>query len=277
MRLRIEHHTSYRYDHPVRNSKNEVRMTPVTTAYQTVEESTIVVSPSASHHTALRDYFGTMIQWFEVLEPHESLDVVASATVLTQKPPSPSPSNRTGNEDDPWAVEYLYPSPMVAWTSTVDAAAEALHRDDPMETILSVCSWLHSTLVYLPGSTIVGTPVAEVLAKGSGVCQDYAHAACAVLRSLQLPTRYVSGYFAPREIHPGEAVAAQSHAWIEAFVPGWGWWGIDPTNNDLAGERHIKVGHGRDYSDVVPFHGVHTGKTSQTLAVDVTIQNAANQ
>ncbi|GAC1659439.1 MAG: transglutaminase family protein [Acidobacteriaceae bacterium] len=252
-------------------------MTPATTDRQIVEEAALIVTPDASHRSSLRDYFGTIVEWFEVLQPHDALDVIAGATVQTRQLASPPPDapgiDQSDQIGDPWAVEYVYPSPMVSWNGSVDDSALRLRRGTVVETILEVSAWLHSSLTYEPGSTVVGTSVAEVLAKASGVCQDYAHAACALLRSLQIPARYVSGYFAPREIGPGEEVDAQSHAWVEAFVPGWGWWGIDPTNDNVAGERHIKVGHGRDYSDVVPFHGVHSGTAAQTLSVHVTIQN----
>ena len=47
-------------------------------------------------------------------------------------------------------------------------------------------------------------------------------------------------------------ISVQTHAWVEVAIPGWGWWAIDPTNHLAAGERHVKIGHGRDYDDVLP-------------------------
>ena len=46
---------------------------------------------------------------------------------------------------------------------------------------------------------------------------------------------------------------------MEFFVPRFGWWGLDPTNRLEVGEQHVKIGHGRDYEDVMPLKGVYHG------------------
>ena len=66
-------------------------------------------------------------------------------------------------------------------------------------------------------------------------------------------------------------VVVQTHAWVEAAIPGWGWWAIDPTNDTAAGERHVTIGRGRDYDDVMPLRGVYHGDAEATLAVEVTM------
>ena len=265
--LRIEHRTAYTYERRVRNSKNEVRMTPAATAWQTIPAAELTVDPEPSHRVAYLDYFGTAVEGFEVMDPHDHLVVVASAEVRLSK----DPSAEFPKADEDRAVEYLPPSPMISWDGDVAALAETLRRDTPFETVRATLDWMRSSLTYEPGTTEVGTPVVEVLAARRGVCQDYVHLCCAILRSLDIPARYVSGYFAPRELEPGDSAEAESHAWVEALVPERGWMPVDPTNDIEPAERHVKVGHGRDYTDVVPFQGVHAGAASQTLEVGVTI------
>jgi transglutaminase-like putative cysteine protease len=266
-KLRIEHRTSYRYERAVRNSKNEVRMTPAPTPWQRIPVATLTVDPAPAHRVMYLDYFGTAVESFEVIAPHDHLDVLASAEVHLSR----DPSEEFPAADVDRAVEYLPPSPMIAWGGDVVALAEQLRRESADTTIRSVIEWMRLSLTYEPGSTVVGTPVAEVLDARRGVCQDYAHLCCAMLRSLSIPARYVSGYFAPRALQPGESVEAQSHAWVEALLPEARWLPIDPTNDIEPAERHVKVGHGRDYTDVVPFQGVHAGEASQTMDVSVTI------
>ena len=123
---------------------------------------------------------------------------------------------------------------------------------------------MHTSLRYTPGVTYIGVDVNEVLAKGQGVCQDYAHLAIALCRSVGIPARYVSGYFfaASEETGAeveGDEVTVQTHAWFEAAIPGWGWMALDPTNALQVGQRHITIGHGRDYDDVPPVRGIYTG------------------
>jgi transglutaminase-like putative cysteine protease len=143
---------------------------------------------------------------------------------------------------------------------------------DAKSSVRAILDWMRAEMTYEPGQTVVGTSVAELLRTRRGVCQDFAHLSCALLRANEIPARYVSGYFVPRPLGPGEEVEAQSHAWVEALIPGWGWWAVDPTNHLTCSDRHVTVGHGRDYSDIVPFQGVHVGAAGHTLEVSVTIR-----
>jgi transglutaminase-like putative cysteine protease len=265
--LQIEHRTSYRYEHEVRNSKNEVRMTPTATPWQTIPSAELIVDPTPSHRVAYLDYFGTTVESFDVMAPHDHLDVIARAVVQLSR----APSDRFPPADVARAVEYLPPSPMIAWNRDVVSLASTLRRDSAAASIRATIDWMRSSMTYEPGTTEVGTPVVDVLAARGGVCQDYAHLCCAILRTLEIPSRYVSGYFAPRPLKTDESVEAESHAWVEALLPDAGWLPIDPTNDIEPAERHVKVGHGRDYTDVVPFQGVHAGEAAQTLDVGVTI------
>jgi transglutaminase-like putative cysteine protease len=108
------------------------------------------------------------------------------------------------------------------------------------------------------------------------VCQDFVHLGLMLLRELGIAARYVSGYlFAAPEDGGPDSVEVQTHAWLEALTPdgesGVRWVGLDPTNRGMAGETHVKIGHGRSYQDVAPIRGVYRGPaTSQhTAAVEM--------
>jgi transglutaminase-like putative cysteine protease len=128
---------------------------------------------------------------------------------------------------------------------------------------------------YRPGVTYVGSAVDDLLAAGAGVCQDFAHLALLLLRRHGVAARYVSGYlWAPRngDEHSAEV---ETHAWIEALLPGedgYAWVPADPTNRTLGGETHVKIGHGRHYADVPPIKGVYrgTGESELTASVRMT-------
>jgi transglutaminase-like putative cysteine protease len=105
--------------------------------------------------------------------------------------------------------------------------------------------------------------VDDILEQGKGVCQDFTHLMIAVLRSFGVPTRYVSGY-----IHRANR-DSQSHAWCEAWLPGLGWVGVDPTNDCLVAEHFIKVAVGRDFTDVPPNKGVYRGRAQEQIEVRV--------
>ena len=108
----------------------------------------------------------------------------------------------------------------------------------------------------------------------SGVCQDFSHIAIGMLRAAGLPARYVSGYLFPlKESAPGVSCEGQSHAWAEYWAGEW--YGIDATNNVAPGLRHVVVGHGREYNDVVPHKGIYLGSPDSTLTVSVKLTRLA--
>jgi transglutaminase-like putative cysteine protease len=135
-------------------------------------------------------------------------------------------------------------------------------------------------LAYEPGTTYVGVPITDVLDRGEGVCQDYAHLAVAMCRSAGIPARYVSGYLFTADDSTGDDVdgddvSVQTHAWFEAAIPQYGWLALDPTNRQTIGLRHVKIGHGRDYADVSPLHGAYSGPPDASLEVAVEMRRLA--
>jgi transglutaminase-like putative cysteine protease len=106
-----------------------------------------------------------------------------------------------------------------------------------------------------------------------GVCQDFAHLEIAMLRSLGLPVRYVSGYVfnRPQNGAPVLTGADASHAWVSLYVPEVGWVDLDPTNGVIPDDEHVTVAWGRDYSDASPLKGVILGGGAHQLSVAVEV------
>lgn len=125
----------------------------------------------------------------------------------------------------------------------------------------------------MPNATTISTPLAEVLHKRRGVCQDFAHLMIGCVRSVGLPARYVSGYLLTQPPPGKEKLvgADASHAWLAVFIPNLGWVDFDPTNNSIPSDQHITLAWGRDFSEVSPIRGVALGGGSQTLTVSVDV------
>jgi transglutaminase-like putative cysteine protease len=172
--------------------------------------------------------------------------------------------------------DVLNDSPFARRTALLDAMSREIglaRGSDPLVTIRELTEEIYTRFEYNPQSTRVDSPIDDALEARSGVCQDFAHIMIALVRGLGMPCRYVSGYlFQESEDHVRSAAGA-THAWVEVLTPELGWIGFDPTNNLIAGERHIRVAIGRDYADVPPTRGVYKGVSAvrSELAVGVSV------
>lgn len=281
MRLVIRYASHFTYPSSVWESHNVLRACPTTDERQTLLQYSVLTSPPARVQS-WTDHWGTRVDAFGVRAPHDRLEIRAEAVVETHAagPMTSAPSWR--RLSDPRFVEdhleYLEPSPHARWNEALRAEAErraAPAGADVVGAVLSLHRYVGSTLEYVPGATEIGVDVSDVLRSRKGVCQDFAHVLIALVRSLGIPARYVSGYvFSAVEGEPGarEAAPMKTHAWVEVAVPGAGWWGLDPTNRSEVGPRHVKIGHGRDYDDVLPLRGVYQGQGDPRFDVSVRIR-----
>jgi transglutaminase-like putative cysteine protease len=271
VRLDIRYRCCFEYGELVRESQNELRATPVTDDHQSLLTYRVTTWPS-SKVFSFEDYWGTRVDTFGIREPHVLLEVIAEATVETRSSPLLTASPRLERlRDEPFAsehLEYLERTRHVDWNGRVTSEAASqveLFGPDLVSVVLGIHRRVHSLLRYKPGSTYVGVDVDQVLDRGEGVCQDYAHLAIAICRAAGIPARYVSGYLFTANDSIGadagtDTVSVQTHAWFEAAIPGHGWLALDPTNQQEVGLRHVKIGHGRDYDDVPPLRGTYHGK-----------------
>jgi transglutaminase-like putative cysteine protease len=279
MRLEIRYRNEFVYDEPARESHNLLRACPATDARQTLESYSVDVTPRARVFWFV-DHWGTRVDEFGVREAHDALVVQADSVVVTSTP-APTSSDAPMTAYASLAgdfVPFLAPSPHTVWDDQIRQRAVAAidSMDDAQAAVAAIADSVHQALAYEPGSTFVGVLPTTILENKKGVCQDFAHLAVAMCRSVGIPARYVSGYL--YATNQNDAVApddpeldVQTHAWIEAWLPGHGWWELDPTNPQPIGELHVKIGHGRDYDDVMPLKGVYHGASKHDLDVNVRI------
>ena len=274
-RMRIEHRTTMHYSGTVHASYNEVRITPRNHARQLTISHRVSVDPSASLYSYV-DAWQTVVHAFDVQEAHRPLVVTGASIVESSDAAIPEPdvgwdalrSSRTLDE----YCEFLCESSRVSTDAEIaDTAADIRASLTPAEAVAATCDWINSSFEYQTGTTTVTTTASEVLHARRGVCQDFAHLGIALLRSMGIPARYVSGYLHPDpEAERGRSYAGESHAWLEAWVGGWR--PLDPTTGTPVGERHVLVGRGRDYADVAPLKGIYHGAAAESVEVEVELE-----
>ncbi|RXZ50095.1 transglutaminase family protein [Agromyces binzhouensis] len=279
-RLRIVHRTGFAYEEAATASYNEARMLPYSGGEQFVMHAALDIRPGATQHAYL-DYWGTRVSTFEVLTPHRELSVTATSVVEVRPVPGRGPEPTW----DELAAIRVSSVPFVEFSTQTVAteppdevaalAAEIAAEGMPVgETALEISRAIGDAVEYVTGVTAVNSTAREAWSERKGVCQDMAHLVVGALRSVGIPARYVSGYLHPdREAPVGVTVAGESHAWVEWFSGAWR--GYDPTNLAEAGELHVLVGRGRDYTDVAPLRGVYAGPSASELFVTVEVTREA--
>jgi transglutaminase-like putative cysteine protease len=277
-RMRVVHATGYAYKSPATASYNEARLTPRSDSRQNVILSRVETVPATRSYRYV-DYWGTAVTAFDLHAPHTELEVTASSVVETDKLEPPT-EKVTWDDLASEAVidrfdEMLIPTGYVATSKRIDSVGRRISKEcKPDEAVIAAAKWVHGELDYVPGTTGVHSSAADALREGKGVCQDFAHLTLMLLRSMRIPSRYVSGYLHPnQDAVVGETIDGQSHAWIQAWTGGW--WNYDPTNDHEINEQYVSVGVGRDYSDVTPLKGIYSGAGSTDLDVVVEITRLA--
>jgi transglutaminase-like putative cysteine protease len=289
MIYKIIHRTTYRYKYPVSLGNHVACLKPRSHLGHRLERSELHIQPTPATIAERVDYFGNILYFFTIHEPHTELVVEARSEVLMEGNGLPSQSAAL-----PWeeavrmlpedhspeglvANQFKFESPRIPLRP--DFAAYALQSFTPRrplrESLLDLTDRIHKDFRFDSGVTTVRTTTEEVFRKRRGVCQDFAHFQVACLRSLNLAARYVSGYLRtyPPPGKPRLVGADASHAWVSAYCPGTGWLDLDPTNNLIPSNGHVTVAWGRDYGDVSPLRGLILGGGvhALTVAVDMDI------
>jgi transglutaminase-like putative cysteine protease len=278
----IRHLTRFRYSRPVWQSIMEVRMHPRTEYSQRCFTFQLSVNPRARIFVFV-DHFGNQVHHFDLPAHHRELTIVADALVNLE-PPDPLPPAlpheawdelaRLVEDGDHWPM--LMPSHYARPCAQLDQLTKEVGIDepdgrDPLTLLHNVASGINNAFEYVKKSTAVNSPIEVCLGARQGVCQDFAHIMIAAVRGLRIPCRYVSGYLYHDELHHDRSAEGATHAWIEAFLPGLGWVGFDPTNGGVTGSRHIRTAVGRDYADVPPTMGTMKGRAETELQVRVRV------
>jgi transglutaminase-like putative cysteine protease len=275
--LRVRHLTRFIYQGPTHDSFNEARLQPVTDHSQECRDFALHIEPEA----VVRDYpdfFTNCVHYFDVAAVHDKLRVEAVSVVQTRPdargtPASVNPPSALRGTDvvENW-FEFLQDSTFVSleaeiWREARDVVPTGV--TDLWHDTRAIGDHIFRTFAYAPSLTTVSTHPVDVLRMRKGVCQDFAHIMLGMCRSLGIPARYVSGYFFNPDRASSETEA--SHAWVEVFLPGYGWKGIDPTHNRVPDTRYVKIATGRDYGDIRPLSGTFRGRGTREMIVEVQV------
>jgi transglutaminase-like putative cysteine protease len=275
----IQHITRYIYDSPARDSANQIILFPIKDEFQDVlkQEVTVSGNPIVDRHI---DYYGNEVGSFTYSEPHSVLIINSKILVSTKHRPYPVNDIFPAQQwEDLKPLQYIVPfidflrQEYFEGFEDLKKLVEELKgkNDIPYQVAMRFCEYVYKDFNYIKGVTTVETTLDEIWKLKAGVCQDFAHILTEMLRMVKIPARYVSGYICTDK--NGMRGEGATHAWAEAYIPDYGWLGLDPTNNIIANENHVRLAVGRNFMDCSPVKGVYKGSSGHSLEVAVTVDD----
>ncbi|UOQ69926.1 transglutaminase family protein [Hymenobacter volaticus] len=281
----LKHTTRYTYAAEVIDCANQVMLYPLADERLDVARHEVCVSNDSGSKQRIGldtylDCYGNTVGVFTVLQPHTVLVVESTADVTTH--PILFPMDEAAGDlqwqdlqrrqFDPAFIDFLNPEEAKLETDLVATVHQLVnYADKPLKNALVLSEYVYDNVEYRQGVTNVETPVKEIWQLKTGVCQDFAHLLLALLRLAGIPARYVSGYVCPQV--EGVRGYGATHAWVEAYIPFYGWLGLDPTNNCIVNDGHIRVALGRNFRDCTPVKGTYKGISTHRLEVSVQIES----
>ena len=273
IRVALHHKTQYNYDRPIEVGPQLIRLRPAYHGRTPINSYGLDVSPSKHFCNWQQDPFGNPIARYVFPELCDHLkitvDLIADMTVI-------NPFDFfIEEESDHWPftygpalklqlAPYLECEPM---TSAMSKWVEQLPKsaDRMVDFLVEANQMAKDRVEYLvrmePG---VQTPE-ETLTINSGSCRDSAWMMVQSYRHIGLAARFASGYLiqlaADEKPLDGPSGPTEDfcdlHAWVEVFLPGAGWVGLDPTSGLFAGEGHIPLACTPSYEGAAPITGGH--------------------
>ncbi|WP_028640104.1 transglutaminase family protein [Novosphingobium acidiphilum] len=246
MRLAIEHATTYRFSGPIRQGQQRLRLTPVSSAGQSVIAWDIACE-GAQIEVGYDDEYTNRVTLVGLTPGTPAVTIRAHGVVETR-----DESGVTGRHAGYLPLwHFSRDTALTARGTKVAALVGGLENGaarDPLATLHTLTERVRAAVVYAQGHTDVATTAEAALTAGRGVCQDQAHVFIAGARALGIPARYVSGYM----LIDGREQQDAGHGWAEGFVDGLGWIGFDVANAICPDDRYVRVACGRDYRDAAP-------------------------
>jgi transglutaminase-like putative cysteine protease len=275
MLFEIDHLTRYRYSLPVQLGEHLLRFLPPANAGQRPGLCEVRTDPAPAGLDRFVDTWGNHVQrvWFqgeyEALEIHAHLEVETLDRGSGASPGDFALSPDYG-ADTAWLGPYRAPlEDPVALEGFVQPLL-ATAAGSGLDFLQLLNRAVHG--FYHRGVRLDGPPLrpAQTLAAGAGVCRDLSVLFMAACRQVGLAARFVSGY----QQGDGTRQVRYLHAWPEVYLPGGGWFGLDPTHGTPVGPDHVAVAAAPAAAAVTPVEGGYSFRGAQldsTLETEILI------
>ena len=278
-KYKIKHITHYFYKSPVYESINQIMLYPIQDLHQTLHFQSIRITDSPSIEI-FKDHYFNQLGIFNILKPHSELSIQSNIVVevipieepILEISPSEQWKEIENLRNDFTLKDFLEIEDFDSKKEITEIVNSLIDKEKPVfENAFNISKYIFENFTYKQGVTTIETNIDEIWSLKAGVCQDFAHLLLEMLQIVGVHSRYVSGYICPQ--HHDLRGEGATHAWVEVFLPTYGWIGIDPTNNCLVSDRHVRLAVGKDFHDCTPVKGIYKGNLEHRLEVTVVVEN----
>jgi len=276
IKIALNHKTKYTYDNPIQLSPHVFRLKPAAHSRTPISSYSLKITPENHFINWQQDPFGNyqarVVFPEKTTEFSVEVDLIADMIVI-------NPLDFFVEEyadDYPFKYDKGLLKELAPYLEIKErgkqlkSLVKKLPKDKtPIVTFLSdvnqaLCELINYSIRMEPGVQ----SCEETLEKTLGSCRDSSWLLVQVLRHLGLASRFVSGYLvqltADVKSLDGPSGTDKDftdlHAWVEVYIPGAGWIGLDPTSGLFAGEGHIPLACTPNYESAAPVTGSYTGK-----------------
>ena len=274
-RIALRHRLDYRFDRPVRLSTHWLRLCPAPNTRANVTAYTLRVGPRTHFLNWLRDPFENHLARLDLPEPirHFTLDVEILAEL--------QPANPFDFLAERYAVNHPFDYPQQlardlapylrqpaigpitrAWLARLDGTEAAT-----MERLTALNQHVGTTLATADDDAPGSVDTDAVLDAGTGSPRALAWLLTLALRHYGIAARLVSGYRLTGAAPDYHAALA---AWVEAYLPGAGWIGLDPVAGLFTAEQHIPLATAADPLRLRPVIGYREA-CEETVSEDLEV------
>jgi transglutaminase-like putative cysteine protease len=280
--LSIRHVTTYHYNRSVAFGEHRMMLRPRDDEDQKIIETDLDITPSPGQLAWAKDSFGNHVATAHFDRQARELRFVSKIRVEHRLRDFSAAGMehyaRTypfayAAEDRPGLERFLQPrSPHPAidrWSATF------LRKDGTADTHELLCEMTRTikrTFKHTSRHEKGTQAPAVTLELGSGSCRDLAVLMIAALRARGIAARFVSGYLHLADDDEDCAEGGNTHAWVQAYVPGPGWVDFDPSTGGVGNENLIRVAVAHDPREAIPLQGTWFGTPTDHLAMKVAVR-----
>jgi transglutaminase-like putative cysteine protease len=279
----VSHVTTYRYRKPVAFGEHRMMLRPRDDDDQKVLESELEITPAPIELSWAQDSAGNHIAIARFAERARELRF--ACTIRLDHAPAGfraadiAEFARThpfayAAEDRPGLAPFV--APVSTHPDLARWAAGFLRQDgsaDTAELLVGMTQTIKRTFKHMARHEHGIQDPLRTLAIKSGSCRDVAMLMIAGLRSLGIAARFVSGYLHLADDDDDDRLTGgNTHAWVQAYVPGPGWVDFDPSRGAVGNQNLVRVAVVHDPRDAIPLQGTWIGAASDHLAMKVAVK-----